>query len=164
MGNISQYSGVEIALIRHQLLTCNAELKNKPKPNTGGSLEIKSEIGTPTEPKVLKKDDEFKVTLLIELTGTSKDSKEIAFSSSCKFEGDYRIVDCEKNGISTKDNIKLWSLAISQLHPLASQFVGDLALKMGFRNIRVPPIIIGDYSPLQTPKKTVPRKKAILKA
>jgi len=163
MGNISQYSGVEIALIRHQLLTCNAELKNKPKPNTGGSLEIKSEIGTPLGPKVLKKDDQFTITLFIELTGTSKDSKDITFSSSCKFEGNYRIVDCDKNGIPIKDNIKLWSLAVSQLHPLVSQFMGDLAFKMGFRNINVPPIIIGDYFPLPAPKKTAP-KKAILKA
>lgn len=158
MGNISQDSCVEIALIRHQLLTCNADLKNKPKPNTGGSLEIKSEIGIPLGPKVLKKDDQFTVTLFIGLTGTSKDSKDIAFSSSCKFEGNYRIVDCEKNGIPIKDNIKLWSLAINQLHPLVSQFVGDLAFKMGFRNINVPPIILSDYSPLTVPKKTAPKK------
>jgi preprotein translocase subunit SecB len=150
---------VEIALIQYRLLKCNAELKITTKPVAGGSLEISSAIKTPTAPSFLKKDDQFNINLSLEIIGKLKDSKDTAFSSSCEFEGKYQVINCEKNGVPTKENIKLWALAASQLQPLVSQFVADIALKMGLKNINPPPIILGQYTPIQRPKQTLPVKE-----
>jgi hypothetical protein len=64
------------------------------------------------------------------------------------------VIDCEKNGVPVKDNIKVWTLAASILQPLVSQFASDLALKMGLKYINVPPNISGLYLPAQRSKKT----------
>lgn len=157
MDNLSS-NNIEIALIQYRLLNCNAELKIKTKPDSGGSLVITSEIKAPDTPNILKKDDTFAVNIFIDIAGKLKDSKDTAFSASCEFEGNYRLINCENNGVPAKDNFKLWSLAANQLQPLVSQFVTDIASKMGFKNINVPPIIPGQYSRKQSPKKILPRK------
>ena len=156
--DILSSNNVEIALIQHRLLNCNAELNIKTKPEMGGNLVITSEIKTPTSPSVLKKDDLFSINLFLDITGKLKDSKDTAFSVSCKFEGKYRVINCEKDGLVTKENSKLWSLAVGQLQPLVSQFTTDLAFKMGLKNITVPPVIAGLYVPLDRPTK-IPTKK-----
>jgi preprotein translocase subunit SecB len=136
------------------LLSCNSELKNKTKPEAGGTLVITSELGTPTTPEILKKSCKFTIILSITIVGKLKDSEDIAFSMSCGFEGSFHVIDCEKNGVPVKDNIKVWTLAASILQPLVSQFASDMALKMGLKYINVPPNIPGLYLPVQRPKKT----------
>lgn len=157
MDNLSS-NNVETALIQYRLLSCNAEAKIKARPDSGGSIEITSEIKTPSSPAILKKDDPFVIRIFIGIIGKSKDSEDIAFSASCSFEGDYRLVKCEKNGVPIESNFKLWSLAINQLHPLVAQFATDLASRMGFINVIVPPILLGQYAPKSSPKKTLPKK------
>ena|ERR1035441_8780373 len=145
-------NNVKITLIQYRLLSCNAESNVEANPNSGGSVVITSEINCPTSPNILKKGETFPFRVFIEVVGKSKDSKDIAFSASCAYEGKYLIVECEKNGVPTEKNDKLWSLAMGQLHPLVSQFVTDLVLKMGFKNVNVPPLIPGRYTPKQKPK------------
>lgn len=157
MDNVSS-NNVKTALTHYRLLKCNAESKIKASPNSGGSLEITSEINTPNSPTILKKGDSFVVKVFIGIIGKSKGSKEIAFSASCSFEGDYLLVDCNKSGVATKNNLILWSLAVNQLHPLVSQFVTDIVSRMGFKNIIIPPLLPGQYAPKQSPEKTLPEK------
>ncbi len=158
MDNVSE-NNIEIALTQYFLVKCNADLKIKYKPSTGGSLQITSELKTPIEPRILKKDDPFTINLSVEVVGKPKNSKGIAFTVSCGFEGNYKIINCGKSGIKTNDNLEFWSLAVSQLHPLASQFVLDITSKMGFKSITVPPIILGQYSLKEIPEKKSPKSK-----
>jgi preprotein translocase subunit SecB len=159
MDNLSS-NNVEIALTEYRLLNCKAESKIKASPNSGGSLEITSGVGTPTSPPILKKNSLFVIKISVEIIGKPKDSKDIAFSASCNFEGKYRITNCEKSGVSTKDNLKLWALAINQLHPLVSQFVSDIVSKMGFKNVNVPPLLPGQYASMKSPQSSPKKIKA----
>lgn len=149
---------VEVALIQHQLLRCNAEANIKPSPDMGGNVEIVINLNTPKSPSTLNKNDSFSISLQIGVIGKEKDSKDIAFSVLCEMEGSYRLINCNDNGITTKNNVNLWTSSARQLFPLVAQFTTDLVSKLGFKNINVPAFVPSDFL-----LQTKPRKKNLKK-
>ena len=149
---------VEIALIQHQLLNCNAEAKIKPSPDMGGNIEISINLKTPNTPGVLKKNDSFAISVQIGVTGKVEDSKDIAFNVSCEMEGIYRIINCDDNGIPTNNNINLWTSSTRQLFPLVAQLTTDLVSKLGFKNINVPAFVPSEFLLQTKPEKKSSKK------
>jgi hypothetical protein len=156
MDNISS-NNVEVALLKHRLVKCNAELKSKQEQDSGGNLEITTEINTPKKPEILKTGDSFSISICTTVIGKPKSSEKAIFSFSCELEGDYRLVKCAKSGIATGKNLELWALAIIQLYPLVSQFVTDTTFRMGIKNVNIPPFILSEIRS-HPPKKNPPQK------
>ncbi|MDD2852827.1 MAG: hypothetical protein PHY09_13130 [Desulfuromonadaceae bacterium] len=144
---------VEVALIQHQLLRCNAEANIKPSPDMGGNVEIVINLNTPKSPSILNKNDSFSISLQIGVMGKEKDSKDIVFSVLCEMEGSYRLINCNDNGITTKNNVDLWTSSARQLFPLVAQFTTDLISKLGFKNISVPAFVPSEFLLQTTPRK-----------
>lgn len=149
---------VEVALIQHQLLRCNAEANIKPSPDMGGNIEISINLNTPKSPRILKKNDSFAISVQIGVIGKVKDSKDIAFNVSCEMEGFYRLVNCDDNGIPTNNNVNLWISSTRQLFPLVAQFTTDLVSKLGFKNISVPAFIPSQFILQTKPDKKTSKK------
>jgi preprotein translocase subunit SecB len=150
---------VEVALIQHQLLSCNAETIIKPSPDMGGNIEISINVNTPKSPGILKKNDTFAISVQIGVIGKVKDTKDIAFNVSCEMEGSYRLINCDDNGIPTNNNINLWISSTRQLFPLVALFTTDLISRLGFKNINVPAFV-----PSQFLLQTKPEKKSSKKS
>jgi len=147
-------NNVEIALIQHQLLSCNAEIKIKPSPDMGGNVEFSIGIATPKVPGILKRGDSFTLGIQIDITGKIKDTDDIAFYVTCKMEGLYHIVNCDDKGIPTINGFNLWTLSASQLCHLVAQFATDMVSRMGYKNIIVPAFI-----PSMVTEQIIPEKK-----
>jgi len=150
---------VEVALIQHQLLRCNAEANIKPSPDMGGNVEIVINLNTPKSPSILNKNDSFSISLQIGVIGKVKDSKDIAFNVLCEMEGSYRLINCNDNGITTKNNVNLWTSSARQLFPLVAQFTTDLVSKLGFKNISVPAFVPSEFLLQAKPSKKNLKKK-----
>lgn len=129
---------IEIILIRHSLISCCADKNIKPAPGKGGNVEFVITIETPDSPTKLNVNDIFTIKIELDCTGKSNENQEIAFHASCKMEGTYKVDDCPKEGLITKDNKKLRTLTANQLFPVVAQNVSDMLAKMGYRSIQVP--------------------------
>ena len=156
MDNISS-NNIEVALIQHKLINCNAEMITPPSEVAGGSIEVIYNVETPKKTGVFKKNDSFELKLLVEINGKLK-TEEIAFRVSCKMEGNFRIVNCDDIGVSTDNTIKLWSLSANLLCPLAVQFAMDMVSRMGYKNVNVP-LFIPRLNLLGINRKKNPSKK-----
>lgn len=151
---------VEVALIQHQLLRCNAEAKIKPSPEMGGYIEISANVDIPKKPSILNKDDEFAISVQIGVTGKVKDSKDIAFNVSCEMEGSFRLINCDDKGIPVNKGLNLWILSTRQLFPLVAQYTTDLVSRLGFKNINVPTFVPSQFLLRPKPvKKTSAKSK-----
>ena len=150
---------VEVALIQHQLNRCSAEAKIKPSPDLGGNIEILINVETPKKPSILRKDDNFIISVQIGVTGKIKDTKDIAFNVSCEMEGTFSLINCDDKGIPVNNGLNLWILSTRQLFPLVSQYTTELVSRLGFKNISVPSFVPSQF--LLRPKSV---KKASAKS
>jgi hypothetical protein len=148
-------STTRITLIHHVLTSCKAENKINPTDSKGGIVEFSTTLEAPDDKSIIKKGESYLISLLLDCTGKTKDSKDIAFQVSCKMEGVCAVIDGSTVGI--KSSPDLWAIPANQLYPLVAQFISDVVSRMGYKNIAIP-VSIPDIA---VPKsKDIPDKKS----
>lgn len=142
-------NNVEIALVQHRLLDCSAKSTIKP-PVSGGKIEFNINLNTPDTPLAVGKDDTFNLGLNITCKGKTSEKNSTMFIASCNIEGTYKVISGEIN-IAEDDGsaFPFWKEQIDKLCPLISQYLSDMVLKMGYKN--VPPLLHLPY--MNSPKK-----------
>lgn len=154
--DVQPQSSVEIILVHHQLVKCNAESKIKAAAGKGGTVEFTIEIESPKIGKKIIPDEIFPIILGLNCIGKAEEDQGIAFQASCSIEGMFHIVDCPKEGIMS--NTSLWVSPARQILPLVAQFVSDMVSRMGYKNIQIP-LGVAAVAPIETVTKTKAARK-----
>ncbi len=148
-----------VALMHHKIIQLRADNLIFPRQSKGGVVTFTSSLETPDDVKMLKVSDSFSILLTLECKASDGENEEPAFIASCKAEGTFYVAQCSKDEISAVGNNALWNTAASQLMPLISNFVAEQIIRMGFKNIQVPPYFPVAVEAISTKPKPVSKSK-----
>lgn len=145
---------VEITLIQHRLLECAAKGHLNPSAITsGGKVELLMGLETPDTPFVIKKGNTMALSLNLNCTGKTSEKADIIFTASCNMEGVYLVTECPEDGVEIKADVDFWRRHADKLCPVASQYLSDMVIKMGYRPIPIP-LSVPEIMPTSLKKRT----------